>query len=128
MHFVSLVTCLALLLYFSLAFLTGRARIKYSIAPPATGGHPDFDRVFRTQMNTLEQMVFFLPSLWLFARYVSPIAASLLGMIWIIGRILYASGYYQQAKKRLPGFYIAATASIILWLGAFLGIMARLLA
>jgi len=39
-------------------------------------GHPDFDRVFRVQMNTLEWMPIFLPVLWLFALYVSDWAAA----------------------------------------------------
>src|SRR3954465_15530933 len=39
---------------------------------------PRFERVFRVQMNTLEWMPIFLPSLWLFAIYVSdPIAAAI---------------------------------------------------
>jgi glutathione S-transferase len=61
-------------------------------------------------MNTLEWMPIFLPSLWLFAIYISdPIAAGL-GLVWIAGRILYMTGYSQAANKRGRGFGIQAGA------------------
>jgi glutathione S-transferase len=66
-------------------------------------------------MNTLEWMPIFLPSLWLFAIYISDPVAAVLGLIWIGGRILYMAGY---SEKRGPGFGIQAVAAIILWLGA----------
>jgi glutathione S-transferase len=75
-------------------------------------------------MNTLEWMPFFLPSLWLFAIYLSDPIAALLGLVWIAGRILYMMGYSQAAKKRGPGFAVQALASIALWLGA-LGAIVR---
>ena len=70
---------------------------------PATSGHPDFERVFRVQMNTLEWMPIFLPSLWLFAIYISDLYAAVLGLIWIAGRVLYLTGYSQAAAKRGRG-------------------------
>ncbi len=81
----------------------GVARAKYKIEAPAVIGHPDFERVFRVQVNTLEQLVAFLPALWLFALYVSPAWASVLGAVWIVGRVLYAVGYVPAADKRGPG-------------------------
>jgi glutathione S-transferase len=74
--------------------------------------------VFRVQMNTLEWLPFFLPALWLFAIYISDAIAAALGVVWIIGRILYMTGYSKAANKRGLGFGIQAGAAILLWLGA----------
>src|SRR6202048_2690808 len=117
-HFTALVTCLAVLLYFFTSVRVARARGAFGVKLPAISGHPDFERVFRVQMNTLEWMPIFLPSLWLFAIYVSDPFAAVLGLVWIAGRFLYMTGYAQAAEKRSRGFGIQAGATIILWLGA----------
>jgi glutathione S-transferase len=117
-HFTALVTCLAILFYFFTTIQVSKARAAFGIKVPATSGNPDFERVFRVQMNTLEWMPIFLPSLWLFAIYVSDLGAAVLGLIWIAGRALYMTGYSQAAAKRGRGFGIQAAAAIILWLGA----------
>jgi glutathione S-transferase len=113
----SLVTVLALALYFVLTINVGRARAKYSVPVPQMSGNPDFERVVRVHANTVEQIIFFLPLLWLFSWYVSPIWGSVTGTFWILGRILYAWGYYQATEKRGPGFSIASLSSMILLLG-----------
>lgn len=119
----ALTTLVALLLYFITIVNVGRARVKYRIEAPAVTGHPDFERVHRVQINTLEQLAAFLPALWLFALYVSPAWASVLGTVWIAGRALYAVGYYRAAEKRGAGFGIAAMAFVALWLGAAWGVL-----
>jgi glutathione S-transferase len=119
---VSLVTILALLLLFVVTLNVGRARVKFGIKAPQMSGNPDFERAVRVQQNTLEQIVIFLPALWIFSQFVQPIAAAILGSIWIVGRILYAWGYYQAAEKRGPGFGISFLATVILLLGALVGI------
>ena len=125
-HFTALVTCLAILFYFFASIQVSKARIAFGIKVPATSGHPDFDRVFRVQANTLEWMPIFLPSLWLFAIYISDPIAAVLGLVWIAGRILYLTGYSQAAAKRGRGFAIQALAAIILWAGALGAIVWRL--
>jgi glutathione S-transferase len=125
-HFTALVTCLAILFYFFTSIRVARARAKFGIKAPVISGNPDFERVFRVQMNTLEWMPIFLPSLWLFAIYVSDPIAAVLGLIWIAGRILYMTGYSQAAKKRGPGFGIQALAAGVLLLGALGTILWRL--
>jgi len=64
--YTALVTCLAILFYFFTSVQVAKARVKFGVKVPAITGHPDFERVFRVQMNTLEWMPIFLPSLWLF--------------------------------------------------------------
>lgn len=117
-YFTALVTCLAILFYFFTTIQVAKARAAFGIKAPAITGNPDFERVFRVQMNTLEWMPIFLPSLWLFAIYISDWLAALLGLVWIAGRILYLTGYSQAAEKRGRGFGIQAAAAGILWLGA----------
>ncbi|MFH1342270.1 MAG: MAPEG family protein [Pseudomonadota bacterium] len=125
-HFTALVTCLAILFYFFTSIQVSKARTAFGIKVPATSGHPDFERVFRVQANTLEWMPIFLPSLWLFAVYIGDLYAALLGLIWIAGRVLYSTGYSQAAAKRGPGFAVQALAGIILWAGALGAIVWRI--
>jgi glutathione S-transferase len=125
-HFTALVTSLAVALYFFTSIRVAKARAAFGIKVPAITGNPDFERVFRVQMNTLEWMPIFLPSLWLFAIYVSDPVAAAIGVVWIVGRILYMTGYSQAAEKRSRGFGIQALATGILWLGALGAIIWRL--
>ena len=117
-HFTALVTCLSILFYFFTGIQVSKARVAFGIKVPAISGHPDFERVFRVQMNTLEWMPIFLPSLWLFAFHINDALAAALGLVWVAGRVLYMTGYSQAAAKRGPGFGIQAGAAILLWLGA----------
>ena len=125
-HFTALVTCVAILLYFFTSVQVSKARVAFGIKAPATAGNADFERVFRVQMNTLEWLPIFLPSLWLFAVYISDPIAAVLGLIWIGGRFLYMTGYAEAAAKRSRGFQVQAGAAIILWLGALAAIIWRL--
>ena len=119
----SLVTVSALILYFVVTINVGIARAKYQVPVPQTTGNLDFERVLRVQQNTLEQLALFIPALWLFSIYVSPIWGSALGAAWIVGRIAYAWGYYQAAEKRGPGFAISSLSGMVLILGALVGII-----
>ena len=121
--FPSLVTVLTLILFFILSANVGRARLKYKVPVPQTSGDPDFERVFRVQQNTLEQLILFLPSLWLFSLFVSAIWGAGIGAVWIVGRILYAWGYYQAAEKRRIGFGINAFSILVLLIGSLVGII-----
>jgi glutathione S-transferase len=121
-HCTALITVLSLLLYWVLTALVGRARGKYKISAPAVTGNVDFERVFRVQQNTVESLVMHLPALWLFAIYVSDCWAAGLGLAWIIGRALYARGYYTEAKKRGTGMLISIGATTVLLVGDLIAI------
>jgi len=122
-----LITVLSLILYFVVSINVGRARVRFKVAAPQTTGNPDFERVYRVQQNTLEQLVSFLPALWLFSLLVNPVWGAGLGAIWIVGRIIYAVGYYQAAQKRGAGFAIGVLASISLLLGSLVSIVRSLM-
>jgi uncharacterized membrane protein YecN with MAPEG domain len=113
-----LVSLLALLLYFFMGLRVGQARGRFQIAAPATSGHPDFDRAFRIQANTLEWLPLFLVSLWLFSFYWSDAVAAAVGVVWILGRLLYLTGYSKAPEARSRGFGIQALATGVLLFGA----------
>jgi glutathione S-transferase len=119
----ALVMCLAIAMYFWTIFNVGRARAKYGIATPATTGNADFERVFRAQQNTLEQLVMFIPCLWLFSQYAWPTWGAAIGLVWVIARVWYALGYYAPTgKKRSAGMTVSVIALAVLFLGSLIGI------
>ena len=117
-NLVVIVTFLALLTYFWTSFRTGGMRGKHHIVAPAVTGHPEYERAYRVQMNTLEWLPIFLPSLWLFAYYWDARVAAAIGLIWILARIFYAITYVKDPAKRGPGFGVQALCTAILLFGA----------
>ena len=115
---VGIVTLLAVLVYFWMATQISRTRRKVGIFPPAMTGAPLLERTIRAHANTLEWLPIFLPALWLAAVYWSDLVAAVLGAIWIVGRIVYFIGYRIDPSKRAPGFFIQASATTVLLLGA----------
>ena len=122
-HYTAIVTLLAVALYFFFATRVAVAHGKFGVKLPATTGNVDFERVFRAHENTLEWMPTFLVPLWLCAIYLSDIAAAALGLLWIVGRVVYFVGYSKAVEKRLPGFFIQSTACMLLFVGAAAGIV-----
>jgi uncharacterized membrane protein YecN with MAPEG domain len=121
MELVAAVAALALLEYLVLVMRAGRARGTYGVPAPATTGHPIFERHLRVQQNTIEQLIVFLPALFLFARYASDWVAVLLGLVFVIGRAMYAHAYVVEPSKRGPGFAMSLGVNLILTLGALIG-------
>jgi glutathione S-transferase len=116
---VAIVTLLALLVYFYMSLQVGQGRSKYGVEAPAVTGHPDFERLFRIHMNTLEWLPLFLVSLWLFAiAWNSDLVSAGIGLVWIVGRIVYLTGYSKAAEARSTGFGIQALATGVLLFGA----------
>jgi glutathione S-transferase len=116
------VTLAALITYQGTAMAVGQARVKHKVMPPATTGPEPFESAVRVQQNTLEQLVFFLPTFWLAALLGSPDWASLLGFIWVGGRIAYGVGYRIAPGKRGPGFGISFLSSVVLLVMAIVGV------
>ncbi len=103
MVLVGIVTLIILVQYIGFTLLVGKQRVAHGIEAPATSGHAQFDRAYRVQMNTLEQLVIALPAMWLCGWSFSPIVAALLGLLFAFGRLLYALGYMSDPGKRGPG-------------------------
>jgi glutathione S-transferase len=121
-----MVTLASLLLYFVVTMNVGRARIRFNVIAPKTDGPEEFQRYFRVQMNTLEQIVLFLPLLWLAAITIHDGLAAAIGLFWILGRFVYARNYYLDPAKRGPGFMVAMAATAALFVVSFLGIVSAL--
>jgi glutathione S-transferase len=117
MPYVAIVTVVALLQFFWFGWQVGAARTKYNIPAPAVGGNETFERHFRVHVNTLEQLVVFLPALWIFASYISPVWGAALGVVYVIGRAVFARAYVRDPKSRSLGFALSALPTLFLLLG-----------
>ncbi len=122
-HLPALVTLLTVLLSLGTVFAVGRAREKYGIKAPAVSGHPVFERAYRVQMNTLENTVMFLPTLWLAANYGFTGWAGIAGLVWLVGRSWYAVAYLGDAGKRGPGYLVSLLGLAALLLMACTGVI-----
>jgi len=119
------VSLAALIAYQGTAMAVGQARVQHRVKPPASSGPEGFERALRVQQNTLEQLVFFLPTFWLAALLGNQSWACLLGFIWVGGRVAYGVGYRIDPAKRGPGFGISFLASAALLVMAIVGLIAQ---
>lgn len=121
---VAIVTVLAVLVYLWTGFKVGQMRGKHDIKAPAMTGNFEFECANRVQMNTLEQLAVFLPLLWLSWMYFSPfpLVVGALGLVWVVGRIVYALGYMADPSKRSTGFLIGFVATVALLITTIWGI------
>lgn len=127
MELIAIVTGLAVIQCFVFAFLVGKARVKHGIAAPAMSGQPEFDRAFRVHANTVEQLVIFLPGLWMFGYYVHELTGAVLGVLFIIGRFVYRNAYLADPMQRSMGFGISALSMGALVLGGMIGAAIKLM-
>jgi uncharacterized membrane protein YecN with MAPEG domain len=125
-RWTAVITLLALLVYAWMGVQVGRARGSSGIEAPAMTGDPLLERAVRVQSNTLEWLPIFLPSLWLFAIYWNELVAAGMGIVWIIGRLLYSAGYMADPARRSTGFLIQLLACAVLLFGALGRIVYRL--
>jgi glutathione S-transferase len=126
-HELEMITVLALLEYTILGIMVGRARQTYGVEAPATTGNPDFERYFRVHENTLEALIVFIPAVWIFALEVNYHFAVALGALFLIARIIYASGYLSAANKRTAGALTTAAINAILLLGTMIALVIKAL-
>ena len=124
----TLAIIIAILLYFVLGALVGAARAKYDVPAPLPTGHPEFDKRNRVHINTLEQLALFLPAIVLAAPVLGDLVTAITGLVWSVGRIVYARGYYADPGKRGPGFGITMLATLVLIVAAGYGAVATLIA
>jgi glutathione S-transferase len=128
MAYVDIVTALALLQFVWFGIEVARARGRYGVKAPAITGNDQFERHFRVQQNTLETLVVFVPSLFLFSRYFNPLWAAGLGVIYLIGRQLYAASYVKDPAKRGAGYALTMLPVLALILGGLIGAVMQIFA
>lgn len=127
MELLSLVTILAILEYMAFTMRAGFTREKYGVPAPAVSGNETWERIYRVQMNTLEQLMIFVPALWIFSQFWGPKVAAGVGLLFLIGRPLYAIGYVAAPSKRTAGFLLGFLSNVILVLGSLIGAIRALL-
>lgn len=123
MQWTAWTTLATLCVYFWISANVGRARKAYKVPAPSMDGPLAFQSVMRVQANTVEQLVLFLPALWMCAYFLSDHKAALAGAVWVVGRIVYALGYYKAPSKRGIGFGLTLLASIALIIGTAIGLL-----
>jgi glutathione S-transferase len=128
MPYVHIVTALALLQFVWFGMKVSQARERYGVKAPAIAGNDVFERHFRVQQNTLELVVILVPGLYLFSNYFNPLLAAALGVIYLIGREVYARGYVKDPAKRSAGFGLSALPTLILIFGGVIGAVRQLIA
>ena len=126
MPYVDIVTALAIIQFIFFGVQVGRARGKYGIKAPSITGNEVFERLFRVQQNTLEVLVLVIPALYLFSRYYNPLWAAALGVVYLVGRTLYAISYVKDPAKRGPGYGLTVLPVLILVLGFGFGAVRQL--
>ncbi len=127
MEYVAIVLALVLLEYTYFSFMVGMARGKYEVHAPAVTGHEVFERHYRVQQNTLEQLIVFVPGIFLFAVYVHSLTAAIIGLVFFVGRLMYYRSYISDPKSRGMGFMLSFFPAHILLVGGFVGAIIKLL-
>jgi hypothetical protein len=126
MEYTALVilAALAQYIYFTVRVASGRA--KYGVEAPRTAGNETWERLFRVQQNTLEQLIIFIPTLVLFSMYVSARWVLLPGLVFLIGRQLYAYEYVSNPGSRALGMTLSLLANVALLVGALVSLVLKL--
>jgi len=122
-----IVTFLALTQFLLFGNQVGGMRVKHGVKGPATTGHEEFERMNRVHLNTMEQLVVFLPALWIHAQYANPLWGALLGLVFIAGRFIYRAEYLKDPGSRSPGFVMSVIPSVTLLTWSLVVAVMRLL-
>jgi uncharacterized MAPEG superfamily protein len=121
MNYVHIVAVLAILQFLFFGILVGRARAKHGVKPPASAGHELFERAFRVHMNTLEQLVAFLPAFLIASWYWPDAIIAGVGLVYLAGRFLYRHLYLKDPAKRRPGFLLTVIPTFTLLAAVLVG-------
>jgi glutathione S-transferase len=123
LHLTAWVTLAAMTMYIWVFANVGNARKKFQISAPVCEGPIEFQSVLRVQANTVEQMILFFPALWMCAAFLGDLWGAAGGALWVVGRVVYALGYYEAPKKRSLGFSISSFATLALMVGTIVGLV-----
>ena len=123
MEYTALIILLALLQYLLFTARVGLARGKFGVKAPATTGDPTWERIYRVQQNTMEQLVIFVPAAIAFSTYVSGRWVLLPGLLFLAGRQLYSWEYVKDPDSRTPGMAISLLSNAALVIGALVGLL-----
>lgn len=102
MIWIHLVILIAVLQFLIFAILVGKARYRFGVKAPAVTGNENFERYYRAQMNTLENLIVFIPSILIASTYWAPYLMAFFGFIFLLGRTLYFIAYVNGKKRTVP--------------------------
>ena len=122
MEYTIAIISIALLQYIFFTGRTGFSRGKFEINAPKTVGDETWERIYRVQQNTMEQLVIFIPGMIIFSTYVSQTWVLLPGILFVIGRQIYSQMYINNPDKRAPGMVLSFFSNIALVLGGLIGL------
>ena len=120
MEAIAIVAALALAQYTWFGFQVGQMRVKHGVKAPAVHGDPEFERMFRIHENTLEQLVVFIPALWMYGHFADPLWGAAIGLVYVVGRFLYRASYLKDPAKRGTGFLLGFLATVLLLAGSLI--------
>lgn len=127
MEAIVIVTVLALMQFTIFSLQVGKMRMKHEVKAPATTGNAEFERMFRVHQNTMEQLVIFVPALWLFGYFVDAMWGAGLGIVFIAGRAIYRVAYVKDPTTRSVGFGLGFMTNVVLLLGALIAAVMKLI-
>lgn len=125
MEYPVIIILLALIQYLLFGLRTGVARTKFGIEAPRVSGHEIWERYNRVHLNTLEQLIVFIPALLAFSYYVSPKWALIPGIAFLIARQTYSHLYVKNPNGR--GFPPTFFVNVILTIGSLIGVVVSLI-
>lgn len=123
MDTIALIIILAVLQFAVFTSLTGRARANENVKAPATTGGETFERWFRVQQNTMEHLVAFVPAIYLCAVYTNATVAIVGGVLYLVGRCLYAYTYVKDPQTRGLGMILSFLPILMMILAALGGVL-----
>jgi glutathione S-transferase len=126
MLFVMLIVVLAVIEVMVLGFLVARGRDRYGVPAPATSGHPDWERLNRAHQNSLEQLVLFIPLFLGYCFNTGLQTGIVLGLVYLLARIVYAVGYVRSSERRAAGAFLTFAVQVWLAVGAVIGLAVKI--
>lgn len=122
METATLIVMLALLEYFYFTIRVGAFRARYQIDAPSCTGNDTFEKAFRVQQNTLEQLIIFIPGTYAFAYLVSTKWIWIPAALFIVGRLVYSRDYMGKPDQRAPGMIMTLLANVTLVVGTLIAL------
>jgi uncharacterized membrane protein YecN with MAPEG domain len=117
-----LIVLLALAQFTWFSVRVGITRGKYGVEAPKTTGNEIWERLYRVQQNTMEQLILFIPAMLAFSAYLSARWALIPGVVFLVGRQLYSWEYISKPPSRTPGMALTLLANAVLLVGALVGV------